>query len=204
MAVTSITIEQSNIYNSSNLLPVHQPLSFIINCEFTGDVPDYALVKVYDDGITLLGTFRCIFESDPIPNFRRFIFYADEILKGFMGLFDDFNQGGYTLEYVEDITKEFRLVFTDSEEIQSSTLLITAIHAARQFGDYPNCSEIFNNEAKIYQAYEDKTVYVYFYNSDEGNVITITQEQVDNTAVDSDAEVFTDSDAVVFTIQTAI
>ena len=200
MSITGISINQDNFTNGSNLVTVHNPLSFIIDCTYTGTAPDYCLVNVKDKDAVQLGQFRCVFESDPIPTVRRFIFYADEIFRGFMGGFDDFAQGGFSLEYCEDITKQFTLDFLLTSLAVGLSIDVDAIHASQQFGRYPNLDNIYNNEPKTYEAYEDKPVYVYFYNGDETNIITITEYQVDTSATDSDDVDFTDSDGVVFNI----
>lgn len=204
MAITAIDIIQSNITNGSNLVTVHNPLGFIIDCTYTGDAPDYCIVSVKDADAIELGKFRCVFESDPIPTIRRFIFFADEIFRGYMGTFDDVPQGGLTLEFCEGMTKEFTLDFLLSDLSTGATLDVVAIHASKQFGSYANLDSVYNNEPNTYEAYEDKPVYAYFYNNDESNIITISQYEADETATDSDDVAFTDSDDVNFEITVPI
>lgn len=198
MAISSVSIVQDNFVNGSNLLPVHQPLAFLIDATYSGDTPDYITIEIYDKDDILLGTFKGIYYSDISSSIRRFVFFADEILKGFMGVFDDAPQSGGTIEFVEDITKQFTLDF-EGEELE-----IVAIHAASQFGEHPNKESVYNNESKTYQGYNDSPCYVYFYNNDTSNIITVSETSIEDNATDSDDVDFTDSDEVLFTIQIAI
>lgn len=206
MAVTAIDIVQDNTVGDSDLIAVHNPVVFKINVTYTGSAPDIVYARVFDSTPTLLGTFKCVPYVDVTTNIRQYIFIADSILRGYMeDEFEDFVQTGASLDYCDGITKEFRIDFDDYDTpLPAVPVYFTAIHAARQFGDEngPNAEDIFNNDAKVYYACEEKPVYLYVYNDDEANIIGTTSSIGDDyIACDYDDEDFEDSyDGELFTI----
>ncbi len=175
MAITSITITQDNIVSGSDLLPVHSPLVFLVDSEFTGAVPDYISVDLFDENGTLLNTYAAYPYSDLTLTKRQFYFISDEILRSKMQSFDDFVQAGASLVYVNRITKVFTLTFYDpSTPTTNDSVTFTAIHASGQFGSNPNMTNIYNNTAENYIAIKNKPVYVYFYNNDTTRTLTVT------------------------------
>ena len=115
MAVTDVSIVQSNIDGSVDLLSIHSPLVFLANATFTGAAPDNLYVRIYDSTNALLGTFRGIPYKDVALNIRQFAFVADQILRQWLPLSEDFTQTAGTLVTISDLTKYFKIVFDTSE-----------------------------------------------------------------------------------------
>lgn len=203
MAVTALNISQDNIEGDSNLMAVHSPLIFLINVNYTGTAPDTIYCDVYDSDDVDLGRFKCIPYYDLTSALRQFMFIADSILRGFMDTFEDIVQSGGSLEYIENITKEFKLIFRDESETYVDTIEFVAAHVCRQFGENINLEDLFNNEALTYYGYENKPVYVYMYNDNESNFPGITEGELGyEYALDYDDSVFTDAVDDPFTIPT--
>lgn len=201
MAITAVNISQDNIQDESNLVAVHSPLIFLVNADYTGAAPEVLYCDVYDSDDVLLGRFKCIPYVDLTSTLRQFMFIADSILRGFMESFDDEVQSGGSIEYVDNITKEFTLEFLDTTEAFTDTVDIVACHAVRQFGEDPNMETIFWNEAKTYYGYENKPVYVYIYNDNIGNIVGTTPGETGfEYALDYDDEIFTDAVDDPFTV----
>ena len=199
MAITSINITQDNFIGDSNLLAVHSPIIFIITANFTGSAPEILYCKVLDNLDDELGVFKCIPYLDVLATSRQFLFIADGILKGFMEPFDDFVQTSGSVEYCPGFTKEFTLRFYGDPSYIITELPIVAIHASRQFGESVNTEDIFNNEARTYIFLENKQGYVYFYNSDEANVIGTNPGTASDVFVQSAGNPFTNSEGDKFT-----
>lgn len=177
MAITNISIHEDNKVGDSDLLAVQSPLAFLVDVTYTGAIPDVLYCDVYDEDSVLLSTFKCIPYQDLLETERRFIFIADSILRGYMDVFDDFVQTVGSFVYVDGITKIFELKFRDPDEgVPDESIIFTAIHASKEFGENPNLSEIFNNESQSYLAPKDGVVYVYFYNDDTSNQVSVNGE----------------------------
>jgi hypothetical protein len=206
MAITAITINQDNVVNSSNLMPVHSPLVFIVDVDYTGSTPDSIDVEIYDIDDNLLETYSAIPYNDITITQREFLFKSSGPLKALMESFDDFLQLNNTLEYVEDITKQFKIRFVDPENaLIYDEVTIDAVHGASQFGEYPNLDDQYNNENDTYYAALDGIVYVYFYNNDANNTIEVsTGTLTEGNALDYDDSIFTDYDDSIFTIFTIV
>lgn len=194
MAITDVTITQKNITDNVDLLSIHNPLVFIVDATYTGDIPEELNVKIYDEDDVLLNEFGCIPYSDT-TGVRQFAFVATDILKGYMGTFDDFKSAEKVLEYVDGITKIFKLVFYDPTDLEEDEVTFVAMHAARQFGDTPYLSSIYNNDDETYYAAVGMPVYCYVYNNDEDNVLTVNSgEIITNVLLDYDDVALVDSD----------
>jgi hypothetical protein len=195
MAITSITIAQSNITDSINLLSVHNPLVFLIDVVYSSSVPELLNVGIYNDADTLLDTFAAIPYQD-ISSTRRFAFIADDILRGYMGSIDDFRSNEKVLEYVDGITKEFKLVFYDPDVTSTKDeVSFVAMHAAGQYSDTPYLESIYINEDQTYFAAVGKPVYIYIYNDNEANIITVGTGEVEfQPLLDYDDVAFLDFD----------
>jgi hypothetical protein len=200
--ISSITISQDNKVLTSDLMAVHSPLVFLVDVEYSGTDPEILFVDVLDADDTLLGSFKAIPYKDLLPTIRQFMFIADSVLRGYMESFEEFVQGSDTLVAVPDITKQFKLIFSDPDSICPPTELeFVAIHSASQFGSNPNRSDIFNNDPDEYIAIANFPVYVYFYNDDPNNVVTIGDSSVQEViATDYDDDQFTDFDDRLFLI----
>lgn len=174
MAISSLSFYQDNKVGDSNLMPIHSPLIFLVDAVYDTEDPYYIYCKVYNESDQLLDTFKCLPYKDITVTQRRFMFIADSILRGYMESFEDFAQTNNTLEYVEDITKRFKLVFSDPDENATDIELeIVAIHGVSQFGEHPNKSNIYNNEAETIIGISGKPCYIYFYNNDEDNILSL-------------------------------
>jgi len=177
MAISTLTIFQDNKVGDSNLMPIHSPLIFLVDAEYTGADPYFIYCKIYNDDDQLLGIFKCIPYKDLTTAKRRFMFIADTVLQGYMEDFEDTEQSESSFIHIENITKVFKIEFTDPEENADPVEInITTIHGIRQFGNAPNLNEIFNNETETIFAYKNKPCYVYFFNDNEDNVIGIGYE----------------------------
>ncbi len=122
-----------------------------------------------------------------------------------MSEFEDFVQLSDTLESVANITKQFnfRFVDVDNSTIFAETGLLDIVHGASQFGEYPNLDKQFNNEADTYYCKINSIVYVYFYNDDTSNDLTINGGFItESFAQDYNDDIFTDFDDENFTILT--
>lgn len=204
MAISSISISQDNVVNSSNLMPVHSPLRFLCQATYSGDTPSYLYVDLYDADSVLLETFKAIPYRDISTTVREFVFIAEGLLRQYMDSFDDFAQSGNDLEYCDGLTKEFTITFRDPDGVASSDSIdIVAMHGASQFGEYPNKESLYNNDPKTYYNLDSRAVYAYFYNDDESNTITVAVNQDDyeyEFAEDYDGSIFTDFDSDPFEI----
>lgn len=205
MAITSITITQDNKVGNSNLMPVHSPLVFLADVAYDSVAPTVIYIDVIADG-DVIDTFKAIPFADPLGTIRTFAFVANDVIKGLMNGFDDFSQLNETIVFVEDITKEVTIKFRDpDDELTSDSVDVVLIHGAEQFGEYPNLVDVYNNEDQIYLGGNGSVVYVYFYNEDEANVLTIDSPTVNTEfAQDYDDEIFTDYDDTPFEIDIAI
>jgi hypothetical protein len=194
MAIISIEIVQDNKVGNSDLVPIHSPLIFLINATYNVSIPDYILVDIKEDS-TVLSTWKCIAYKDLSTSVRQFAFIANEPVLSQMESFEDFAQLENSLEFVENITKVLELNFYDPDSIGTNdSVILTFCHGAKQFGEQPNLEAIYNNEIKIYYAEKDKFVYVYFYNADPNNVLSInTGLLIDDYARDNDSSIFSDN-----------
>lgn len=200
MAVTSITITQDNKSGNVDLISVHNPLVFLVDVAYTSTVPDALYVEIQDEDAVVLGTFSAIPYSDSdAGSVRTYAFIAADIIRSFMDGFDDYESPERTLEYVEGITKQFTIRFY-IDAIEDSVSIV-ACHASRQFGGNPAMEDVFNNVDETYYGGKGNPVYVYFYNADENNLLTIDTETADElAALDYDDTVFVDSDDLYFKI----
>lgn len=195
MAITSITISQKNITDSINLLSVHNPLVFLVDVAYTSSVPEFINVGIYDDTDTLLDIFVCIPYLDS-TGVRQFAFLADDILRGYMGSIDDFSSNEKVLEYCDGITKEFKLIFYDPDETDTNDeVSFVAMHAAGQYSETPYLESIQINQDDTYYAAVGKPVYVYIYNDDEANIISVGTGEIEfQPLLDYDDVAFLDFD----------
>ncbi len=167
--ITTLTIFQDNIEGESNLMPVHSPLVFLVDADFTGEVPDYIYCHIYHAGI-LLNTFKCIPYKLVSSGKYRFMFIADSILRGYMDDYADFYQEEGAAD-VENITKAFLLTFEDPDgDADPKNVKVIAMHATSQFGEAPNKENIYNNEDEIICGAKGQPVYLYCYVEDGSNI----------------------------------
>ena len=210
MPINSLTISQSHIINGCNLLSISNPLAFICDAFYSGQNPEFLYVDIYKDGL-LLNTYRAIPYYDLTATIRQFIFFADSVLKSYFFAdynnkpLDDFAQSSGTLTYVENLTKEFTIQFRDPYAIaESITIDIVTCFASSQFdnSDGVAMTDQFNNIIDTYYCGDGDTCYVYFYNSNVNNVLSINSVLGTAYATDSNDDIFTDSNDDKFIITT--
>jgi hypothetical protein len=206
MAITAITISQDNIINGSNLMPVQSSLTFIADVDYTGATPDSIDVEILDESDVVLETYSAVPYNDVTTTQRQFVFKAEGPLKALIDDFEDFFQLNDTLEYVENITRQFKIKFIDPDTpATNDEVLIDGAQAVRQFGDYPNLEDQYNNDTDTYYAAKDTWVYVYFYNDDITNDVAVDGPLLtEGNALDYDDSIFTDFDDSIFTIDTVV
>lgn len=172
--ISSLTINQDNKVGDSDLMPIHSPLIFLVDATYSGAAPDYIYCDIKDETDATLIQTKCIPYEDVNATTRRFMLIAQGILQGYMNGFDDFDQSENSLVHVENITKQFKLVFNDPDENADDVELeIVAAHGVRQFGDNPNMHEQYNNDNEKYYAAKGQNIYIYFYNNDETNELSL-------------------------------
>ena len=198
MSVTNLNITQSNITITCNLLSVHNPLVFIVDAEYSGIAPDLCTCQVSDENDAVLGLFSMIPYEDK-TNRRTFIFIADSFLRSFMESFDDIKTEEKFFAHVPNMTKLFKLKFECENE--ETNMSFYGCHSVAQFGETECRTNITGNENTIYYGGENKPIYIYFYNSNPSNNITInTPISSDNYALDNDFAYFKDEDGYFFLI----
>jgi hypothetical protein len=164
--ITGLEIVQNNIVGTVNVMAVHNDLVFLIDATYTGNAPDFIYCVVIVDNEQQL-VARCLYHSDITESIRRFIFVADEIIKGFMPSFDDFVQESGSFIECTNISKELTLSFQDDlQGTLQETIVIEAVHSARQIGESINLSDICLNNDEVFYCGENMPVYVYFYNNE--------------------------------------
>lgn len=206
MAISAITIEQDNKVGNSDLLPVHSPLVFIVNVAYDGISPTVIYTDVEVDGL-VVETFKMIPYKDPLETLRQFCFVSNDVIKGLMDPFDDTFQTMESLVHIPEITKRCKLTFYEPENKATmfAETTVTFAHGAVQFGDEPNLRAIYQSDTNTYLGAVGEIVYVYFYNEDPANELTIGAPQImQAVAVDYDDTPFADYDYVKFIIDVAL
>jgi len=208
MAINTISIVQDNIVSGANLLSINNPVAFIANAFYSGQTPDYLYVDISYNGV-VIKTVKAIPYKDLTGTLRQFVFLADTILKGELfadkdiNPMDDVVQDVGTFIYIDNITREFIVTFRDPSGIAasvSSTIVICL--ASSQYDDTNGCAMVdqFTNATDTMLCAAGGVCYVYFYNSNTSNILSINAPLNVNYAVDSNADVFTDSNADKFVI----
>jgi hypothetical protein len=101
------------------------------------------------------------------------------------------------LEFVPNITRQFSLRFYIGA-VEDSVSFV-ACHAARQYGESPAMEDIYNNVNETYYTGAGRPVYVYFYNPDPNNILTINSPTIEDVvALEYDDTIFVDSDNLYF------
>jgi hypothetical protein len=204
--ITDLIITQDNIVDDCNLLAVHSPLLFICSVDYDSELnPVY--VNIYDAANELIASYQALVYEDNNQGRAKVYFYADSILRAYMGGFDDTLQLENELVQQQNMTKQFTIEFADIQQpyvgdYTSDSCTIVAYAGAVQFGENPALIDIFSNAAQAYVGAEKQPVYVYFYNSLDGAGLAI--EGVDPVifyARDYDAAIFTDYDGQKFFIR---
>lgn len=189
MAITGITITQDNVVAGANLLPIHSPLAFIAEVAYTSTAPDVIGVRLAysESGLTPFAYYTGIFLDDPSAGVRRFVFIANDAIKAVMPKIDDVYQLNETLVN-SDMTLRVEVRFYDiSDDTTHDEVVCTFLHAAKQFGDAPNCSDVYANADRTYYCKKGSHVYCYFYDTGISASVDITDGGVDKGTFNFDA-----------------
>jgi len=175
MAITSITITQDNKSGDSNLVPIHSPVTFLCEVEYSGGIPpSFIYVDILDKDLDLLDTLRCYKQSDQSSSLSTFQFKANDKVKSLMPKFDDFIQSNNTLVFDETRTLLLNLKFYDPDDaLINDSVLINFVNAANQFGEESNLRDSYFNFVKTYFNEAGKPCYAYHYNQQLA-VMTVT------------------------------
>ena len=187
---SKIDIIQNNVTELTNLLSVHNPISFLANVIYVGQAPEHVTVFLSDENNNELGTFSAIPYKDIDANTRQFIFIADKIIRSYLDEFYDYRSELNVIEFVPNITKFMNIWFIDDHTGTYDYCKFVACHASRQFGENQNMIGIeLNQEKTTYIAAVGEVVYVYYYSAREGDIIS----------VDTNYEYLLDFDGTPFT-----
>ena len=187
---SKIDIVQNNVTELTNLLSVHNPISFLANVIYVGQAPEHVTVFLSDENNNELGTFSAIPYKDIDANTRQFIFIADKIIRSYLDEFYDYRSELNVIEFVPNITKVMNIWFIDDHTGTYDYCKFVACHASRQFGENQNMIGIeLNQEKTTYIAAVGEVVYVYYYSAREGDIIS----------VDTNYEYLLDFDGTPFT-----
>ena len=163
MAVTSLAIQQDNIYNGVDLLATDSPLKFTCQLTDTGSAPysfpEYVTVEVTDLLTATTYTGYRAYQYDKIGNVCKYIFQADKIIRMIMGSFDDPETD--SIQGVNNLVRQFRVKFIHSALNDSVDFF--AYRAARQVGQREAMIEIAANENEIVYGFKDRELYLHYY-----------------------------------------
>ena len=192
MTVTALEITQNNKVNNVSVFATHSPLVFLCEATYSGTPPESLEVQIFDESVTLLGTFNAIPYEDPTATRRVFAFIANDIIAGYMDDFKDSHISLGALIHQENTQKKFTIAF-------KSGLIFTffefhSVAAARQYGQTECLTDIVSNENDIYFGGCDQFVYVYVWNNSEANDITVDFPIAEDVLTDFDDSVFSDYD----------
>lgn len=170
MSLAISEIVQSNISDSSDVISIHNPIVYIVTCEYIGeDTPESIPVYIYSLNRTsqeyeLKGTYKAMPYNDVDSTHRQFIFVANQILRGYMSSFDDYCINGDVVSYHGEMSVDFRINFINL----TWGIEFTALHAVRQIGENQNLTDVYSNDAgNVYYTGVGMPVYVYYWNYDE-------------------------------------
>ena len=195
--MADVRIIQDNKVDGWELLSVHNPLVFIAEVDYDGTTPDTISVRLESESVVIFEG-KAITFKDSAPKTRQFIFLADTFIRGEMPEYEDEAQAANTLIPIQNITKPFTITFT-YENITASTSFV-ACNASSQFGDeFGACLKDINLPT-TYTAGEDGVVYLYMYNWDENNVISMDTNLTVSYAENSNGDDFTNSNGDKFLI----
>ena len=196
MAITDITLVTTE---SNYPIAVHSPFYIIWQAVYSGAVPTSLTVEISEDGITYETGFKAIPYLDPLATVRQFMFRCDAIVRGFMTEFEDVPQSENSLLFLDDFSKKLWIRAKDDTGLIVSEFEGVFLAGVRQFGTNEVMSDI--NENKDYIAAKAMPCYLYFFNDNASNVITVGQSTLQLViAEDYNDDDFTDYNDVVFEI----
>lgn len=195
--MAELRVIQDNKVDGWELLSVHNPLAFICEVDYDGTTPDSISVRLESESVIIFEG-KAITFKDTAPKTRQYIFLADTFIRGSMPDYDDEVQGANTLIPIQNITKPFTIVFT-YENLTASTSFV-ACNASSQFGDEFGACLKDINLPKTYTAGEGGVVYLYMYNWDENNIISMDTNIQTGYALDSNLDIFDDNNSDNFKI----
>ena len=119
MAITAVEIVQTNIVGDCDLLAIHSPLIFLANATYNTAPPDNLYLFIYDKDDVLLGSYKSLPNRDISPTVRQFRFRADQVLRQWLRPMEDFTQADNTLIEVPDMTKQFKIKFSNESTVDA-------------------------------------------------------------------------------------
>ena len=181
MAITAVEIVQTNIVGDCDLLAIHSPLIFLANATYNTAPPDNLYLFIYDKDDVLLGSYKSLPNRDISPTVRQFRFRADQILRQWLRPMEDFTQADNTLVAVPDMTKQFKIKFSNESTVDAraeiaDSVTFEAVSSASQFGETEAKQSLFNNESQCITGVEGKWAYAYFYDKIANGTITASLE----------------------------
>lgn len=202
MPINSLTIVQDNKVGASNLVSIHNPLSFVCEAFYSGQTPYWIYADILIEG-EVVGTYKATAYKDVTGTLRQYILICDDLIRGLMFKdlmtvepLKDFNQSAETLDYVENLTREVQVQFRDpNESCPPAVALIDACNSVSQYGNAngANMVEQYANQTDTYYCARGGVCYVYFYNDDVNNVLSINGLVETFYAIDANNDIFTDS-----------
>ena len=146
MAITAVEIVQTNIVGDCDLLAIHSPLIFLANATYNTAPPDNLYLFIYDKDDVLLGSYKSLPNRDISPTVRQFRFRADQVLRQWLRPIEDFTQADNTLVEVPDMTKQFKIKFSNLPKNTSGYCIKTGTIEGLVPGGYPY---VISSRAKI-------------------------------------------------------
>ena len=202
MPINSLTIVQNNVVGASNLVSIHNPLSFVCEAFYSGQTPYWIYADILIEG-EVVGTYKATAYKDVTGTLRQYILICDDLIRGLMfkdllsvEALKDFNQSSETLVYCDNLTREIQVQFRDPDNgCAPAVVLVDACNATSQYGDKngANLVEQYTNQADTYFCAKGGVCYVYFYNDDVTNVLSINGLVETFYAVDANDDIFTDA-----------
>lgn len=182
MAISSISIIQSNIINDVNLIAAHSDVFFIAEAIYSGLTPTSLGVAIYDKEDVLLKNFRAVTKGDTSVTTREFYFESGVLIRALMPLFDDFFQGSNTILKCTNLDKIIKIKFydLDNEATFSETITVNFAHAVRQIAESVGIEDVFLNFSKTVFCVKDRHCYLYYYNSEIGTNLSVLDETQEN------------------------
>lgn len=170
MIPSAIDITQDNIVSGATLLSINNPLVFIITVTYTGTVDDTIECLIYDSTNTVISEDLVAVAYQDVSNVqRKYIFNADQILRGYNASIQEWIQTVNTLS-LDPNSNTFKIEFNayDTEgagATQTDSVTFNTIQGSTQFGSSPSKVSIYTNANSTQIAYYGYWGYTYFYNA---------------------------------------
>jgi len=172
MAVSNVTVSQTNIVEGASILSCHNPLIFLITATYTGTPPAWCRAYVMGFDSVL---YNCLYLRDESATERTFYLVADEILRGHIGALANFDQSEDTLLQCKYLDALLTLYFEVEGAIAPVTVTATMVNASKDFESITGACMVdeYTNVTKTYVAQKNEMVYLYWFNDNAENEIKI-------------------------------